>query len=206
MINAATSGHDSDPSYTGYDVTELLDRWSEGDVSAFDQLVPLIYDRMRAIAHHLFSSERRGHTLESTDLLHDVLIELRRNQNLQFESRAQFYSLAACLMRRALVDYSRRHCAVKRGGDQRRVSMVEALSQAAPRPEAFVALDDALQSLEAIDPQKARLVELKYFVGLSVNEISRCLGLSPRTTARQWEASRVLLYHLITTGISDDFR
>lgn len=180
------------------EITDLLRRWTDGEDGAFAQLAPRIYERLRALAHHLLLSERRDHTLEPTELLHEVFIELSQEKDLEFSDQSQFYGLAACLMRRALVDYSRRHSAVKRGGGIAPISLTEDLSSATPRPEALVALDDALISLEKLDSAMVRLIELRYFAGLTIDQIADQEGVSSRTIARRWDAARALLHRLLT--------
>ncbi|MEJ2085671.1 MAG: ECF-type sigma factor [Acidobacteriota bacterium] len=184
------------------EVTDLLARWADGDRVALDELAPLVYDHLRGLSHVYFARERRNHTLQPTDLLHDVYLELTEQRGLEFANRSEFFGLVACLMRRALVDYSRKRAAKKRAGDRQRVPFDEALTVAVPTPEALLALDDALASLAKIDaqkaPQKARIVELRYFGGLTVSEAAACLGISARTAAREWKLAKALLFRHLT--------
>lgn len=183
---------------TGPRLTDLLARWAGGDKVALDELAPLVYDHLRELAHLYFSRERRNHTLQPTELLHDVFLELTEQKGLEFSNRSEFFGLVACLMRRALVDYSRKRAAKKRAGDQQRVPFDETLTVAVPTPEALLALDDALSTLAKIDIQKTRIVELRYFGGLTVAEAAACLGISPRTAAREWKLAKALLYQHLT--------
>jgi len=180
------------------EVTDLLTLWAAGDKVALDELTPLVYDHLRGLSHVYFSRERRNHTLQPTDLLHDVYLELTEQRGLEFANRGEFFGLVACLMRRALVDYSRKRAAKKRAGDQQRVPFDEALTVAVPTPEALLALDDALASLSKVDAQKARIVELRYFGGLTVSEAAACLGISARTAAREWKLAKALLFRHLT--------
>ena len=178
--------------------TELLAQWSEGDDPAFERIAPLAYDHLRELAHIHLGRERRNHTLQATDLLHDVYLELSRQRGLVFSNRAQFFGLTACLMRRALVDHGRRRSARKRGGDRQRVPFDEVLSIALPMSESAVALDNALETLAKFDQQKAKIVELRFFAGLTVSEVAECIGLSPRTVAREWKLAKALLRRLLS--------
>lgn len=175
-------------------VTHLLRRWSQGEREAAEEMLPLVYGKLRSIAEKYFQSERREHTLQPTALVHDVYLELMELSRVRFENRMHFYGLAACLMRRALVDHSRQRASEKRGGDRERVPLEEAESLAKVRPRDLVALDDAMEHLARIDPQKALIVELRFFGGMTVDQTAECLELSSRSVAREWQRARLLLF------------
>lgn len=183
-------------------VTGLLERWSRGERQAAEELMPLVYDELRGIAHACFRRERADHTLQPTALVHEVYLDLAQRRGLQWNNRSHFFGLAACMMRRALVDYSRRRAMAKRGGRIRKVPLDEAFGLVPYRPEELVALDDALNDLGRLDPLKALIVELRYFGGMSVEEIADCVGQSPRTVARQWRRARALLFDQLSSEAS----
>ena len=172
-------------------VTRLLHAWGEGDDTARDRLIPIIYGelRRRAVAH--LRHERRGHTLRPTDLVHETYLRLRQ-QNAAWQNREQFFGVASRLMRRILVDHARARAAAKRGGTLR----VELESPALPAPGELdlLELDTALAELAGLDERQAHVVELRYFGGLSIEEAARVLGLSPATVSREWTAARTWLY------------
>lgn len=184
-------------------VTRLLERWSHGEREAAGQLMPLVYEELRRIAHRMFRRERHDHTLQATALVHEVYLKLVEQTGIRWQSRVHFFGLAACMMRRALVDYSRQYAAGKRGGDLEKVSLEEVGELARVRPEALILLDDALRDLARLDPQKALIVELRFFGGLTVDETAECLGLSPRSVARQWRGARAALYRELTPEVRD---
>lgn len=162
--------------------------------------MPLVYDELRQIAHRIFSRERPDHTLQATALVHEVYLKLSECGETRWESRSQFYGLAACMMRRALVEHSRERSYLKRGGGQRKVTIDEARDTTEFRPEALIALDDALKDLASHDAQKALIVELRFFGGLSVDQTADCVGLSPRSVAREWRGARARLYRALDAG------
>lgn len=175
-------------------VTELLARWRGGDKAALDALVPLVYDELRRLAHHYLQRERSDHTLQTTALVHEAYARLV-GQNLPgWQNRAHFFAVSAQLMRQILVDYARNHRAAKRGGSACRLTLDDAESQAQRTDVDVVALDDALKSLAKIDPQQSRVVELRFFAGLSIEDTSEVLGISPSTVKRDWNTARVWLY------------
>ena len=175
-------------------VTHLLRRWSQGEREAAEQMLPLVYDKLRSIARKYLRKERRDHTLQPTALVHDVYLELMELSRVRCENRMHFYGLAACLMRRALVDYSRERVAEKRGGHRERVPLEEAESVPQVRPQDLIALDDALEHLARLDPLKALIVELRFFGGMTVDQTAECLELSPRSVAREWQRARLVLF------------
>lgn len=175
-------------------VTSLLIRWRDGDKAALDALIPLVYGELRRLAHHYLSGERSDHTLQSTALVHEAYARLVGQKLPEWQSRAHFFGVAAQLMRQILVDYARKHRAEKRGGDFCKLAL-DVVDAEPKRTELdVVALDDALQNLAKIDPQQSRVVELRFFAGLSIEDTSEVLGVSPSTVKRDWNTARVWLY------------
>jgi RNA polymerase sigma factor (TIGR02999 family) len=177
------------------DVTGLLIQWSQGDPEAFGRLMPVIYDECRRIAEHQLAREHREHTLDPTALVHELYLRLVDQRRATWENRAQFFGIAAQLMRRILVDYARARHAEKRGGSATLVS----LAAAAETPDDsrivdVLAIDDALERLAAVDPEQVRIIELRFFAGLTVEEAARVLGRSPRTVKREWRLAKAWLY------------
>jgi len=175
------------------DVTSLLVAWSEGDDSALAQLVPRVYDELRRIAHHHVRAERPGRTLQTTALVHEAYLRLVDTRRVRWESRAHFLGVAAQAMRRILVDAARARGARKRGGNAAVVALDEAALLAPQREASLVALDDALTALAEVDPRKSRVVELRYFGGLSVEETAAVLRVSPETVHRDWRVAKAFL-------------
>lgn len=183
-----------------HEITGLLDAWSEGDPEAFEKLLPLVLDDLRRIARGYLSRERPGHTLEPTALIHEVYLRLVGRRRVRWESRRQFFAGMAEIMRRVLVDHARRKKAAKKGGGSETSSFDEALDTDTLWGPAIrgidvdlVALDDALTSLAAVDPRQARIVELRYFGGLTIAETARSLDVSPMTVKREWRTARLWL-------------
>jgi RNA polymerase sigma factor (TIGR02999 family) len=175
------------------EVTELLRHWTEGDEKALDELLPLVYKELRRLAHYHLQSERPDHTLQSTALVHEVYIRLFRGQPVQYQNRSHFIAVASRLMRQVLVDYARERRAGKRDGGCR--IAVECLDNLAISGDAeLLALDDALSELARIDERQGKIVEMKFFGGLSAPEISNVLGLSRATVDRDWATARVWLH------------
>jgi RNA polymerase sigma-70 factor, ECF subfamily len=179
------------------EVTHLLRAWGEGDQAALDRLIPLVYDELRRLAASYLRRQRPGHTLSSTALIHEAYLRLVEQQDPHFENRAQFFGLAARVIRGILVDYARGHMAAKRGGGGPKLELEEAIEVPAGRGVDLVALDEALASLAALDAQQSRVVELRYFGGLSIEETAQFLGISPATVKREWKAARAWLYREI---------
>ena len=175
-------------------VTQLLNNWREGDRKALDALLPLVYDELHRLAHFQLRKERPDHTLQSAALVHEAYLRLAGGTAPQWESRSHFFGIAAQLMRQILVDYARRHGAAKRGGSVCKVSLEDAMVAAKKIDLDVVALDDALQALEAIDARQARVVELRFFSGLSLDEISTVMEIAPATVQRDWTAARAWLH------------
>jgi RNA polymerase sigma-70 factor, ECF subfamily len=179
-------------------VTELLQGWRGGDRNALDALVPLVYKELRRLAHFQLRDERYDHTLQSAALVNEAYVRLVGLKTPQWESRTHFFAIAAQLMRQILVDYARRHGSAKRGGSVCKLSLDDAM--AVPRRKALdvVALDDALQELARIDARQSRVVELRFFGGLTLEEISAALEIGPATVQRDWTAARAWLHREIS--------
>jgi RNA polymerase sigma factor (TIGR02999 family) len=179
------------------EVTALLLDWSNGDAAAYDRLVPLIYDELHRLAHRYMSRERPGHTLQTTALVDEAYLRLI-NQKVHWQNRTHFFAIASQLMRRVLVDHARSRSYQKRGGDPRKVTLGEAMSMARDQSAEMVALDDALKELAQFDERKARVVELRFFGGLSVEETAEVLAVSVNTVKRDWTTARAWLYKAVT--------
>jgi RNA polymerase sigma factor (TIGR02999 family) len=178
-------------------VTQLLLAWSDGDRAALKELIPVVYPELRRIAGRYLRRERVGHTLQPTALVHEAYVKLIDQSRAQWQNRAQFFGVAAQLMRRILVDHAREHAAAKRGGGVRPVTLIDAIDASPGRGIDVVALDEALTRLTALYPEQGRLVELRYFGGLTIEETGEVLGISPATVKRQWAVARAwLLAHL----------
>jgi RNA polymerase sigma-70 factor (ECF subfamily) len=175
-------------------VTGLLDAWSKGNEAAREDLIPLVYDELRRVAARHLSRERRDHSLRATALVHETYLRLVEQKRARWRSRAHFFAVAAGLMRRILVDHARSHRAAKRGGELRRVPLSEGLVVSGSRPVELVALDEALEELSAFDPKLCRIVELRFFGGLSIEETAEVEGLSPATVKRNWNVAKAWLY------------
>jgi RNA polymerase sigma factor (TIGR02999 family) len=178
-----------------HQVTQLLIAWSNGDQSAFDQLMPLIDEELRRLAHRYMSRERAGHTLQTTALINEAFLHLVNRKNLQWQNRAHFFGLAAQVMRTILVDHARSHASAKRGGGTRNLELDEAFFVSQQKAAEVVALDEALKQLAAIDPRQSRIVELRFFGGLTVEEAAEVLQVSPVTIKREWSTAKAWLYH-----------
>ena len=188
-------------------ITQLLQRWSQGDRHAADEILPLVYGELRRIAESHFRKELPGHTLQATALVHEAWLRLANEHGIQWQNRVQFFGLVAHLIRRILVDHARKHNRQKRGGGVQRVGLEEAAELAAGRPPELTALDDTLERLAAVDPRKARVVELRFFAGLSVEETAEVLGVSVETVKREWRRARAWLFdELASAGSGDDGR
>ena len=176
-----------------HNITHLLKEWSDGDRQALDKLTPLVYEELRHQAARYLRRERRGHTLQTTALIHEAYLRLIDAKDVHWQSRAHVFAIAAILMRRILVEHARRRDADKRGGSHVRVQLDEALAVADETDVDLLAIDEALERLAAIDPQQARVVELRFFSGLSVEETAAALGVSPKTVKRDWSVARAWL-------------
>ncbi len=175
-------------------VTQLLIELSNGDRDAVDLLLPVIYDELRKLAANYLRRERPDHTLQPTALVHEAYLRLVDQTRVNWQNRAHFFGVAAQLMRRLLVDHARKHNAEKRGQDFQKLSLDENIDRAVERSSELIALDDALTALAAFDEQKARMVELRYFGGLSIEETADVLGVTPTTVKRHWRFARAWLH------------
>ena len=175
------------------EVSQLVLDWADGDQGALDKLMPLVYDELRRVAHQYMRREHPGHTLQTTALVDEAYLRLVDQTHTQWKSRAQFFGIAAQLMRRILVDHARSHLYAKRGGGARKVALDEVAVLSPERGEDLVALDEALERLSAVDPRKCRVVELRYFGGLSVEETSEVLDVSAITVKRDWLVAKAWL-------------
>ena len=175
-------------------VSELLAKWKDGDQEALRELVPLVYNELRRVAHHYLQGERSGHTLQSTALVHEAYLRLADQGPFQFQNRAHFFAVASQLMRQILVDYARSWRAAKRGGGHRLTLNTNVALRSSKQVD-LVGLDDALKSLERLDARQCRIVEMRFFGGLSIEETSQLLGISPATVKREWSTARVWLHH-----------
>ena len=175
-------------------VTQLLVDWSNGDQAALEQLMPLVYAELRKLAGNYLRRERQGHTLQPTALVNEAYLKLIDQKNAKWQNRAQFYGVAAQLMRRILVDHARQHQAAKRGGsDQQRLSIASA-ERLVQQPEVdLLALHEALEELATLDSQQERIVELRFFGGLSIEETAEVLGVGHATVERDWKMARAWL-------------
>jgi RNA polymerase sigma factor (TIGR02999 family) len=181
----------------------MLVDWSHGDREALAQIFPLVYDELRRIARHSLRRERPGHTLQATSLVHEAYLRLVDQTNVTWKSRAHFFSIAAEAMRRVLVEHSRSRHAGKRGGYRHRLTLDESMDWQGDRALDIVALDDALSGLSAIDPQKGRMVELRFFGGLTIEETAQVLGLSTATVERRWQIAKLWLQRELHRGRND---
>jgi len=175
-------------------VTQLLVRWRSGDKAALDSLMPLVYGELRRIAQHYLNNERPDHTLQSTALVHEAYVRLTHQQLPEWQNRAHFFAVSAQLMRQILVDYARSHRASKRGGSAYKLALEDLQEEPQATDVDVVALDDALKTLATMDAQQSRVVELKFFGGLSIEDTAEVLGISPSTVKRDWVTARAWLY------------
>ena len=179
-------------------VAQLLADWAAQDPRALDRLVPIVYEELRRLAHYHLQGERDRHTLQTTALVHEVYVRLAGIKGLQWRDRAHFFAMAGTLMRRVLVDYARRQKRDKRGGGVEVTSLDDHAVTVAPSVD-VLALDEALERLAAADPQQGRVVELRFFGGLSIEETAEALGISPATVKRDWTTAKAWLHHELST-------
>ncbi len=176
------------------EVTSLLNRLAGGDQEAADKLVPLVYEELRRIAASRLRRERPDHTLQTTALVHEAYIKLAVQRNAKWQNRAQFFGVAAQVMRRVLVDYARAQQRVRRGGRQQKVSLEDVLLVSADRTDELLAVNESLTKLQELDPRQARIVELRYFGGLTIEEIAEVVGVSTKTVTRELKVAKAWLY------------
>lgn len=181
-------------------VTELLIKWREGDKSALDKLTPLVYDELRRIAHRYARRERNGHTLQTTALVNEAYLRLAGTKNIGWQDRAHFFAVTAQVMRNVLIDHARRRLYAKRGGQAQQIPIEDlSLEMSEHRADQLVVLDEALIDLAKLDLRKARVVELRYFGGLSLEETAEVLEISLMTVRRDWRAAKAWLYRAVTS-------
>ena len=188
------------------EVTQLLADWGKGDRSALDKLFPLVHSELRRIAQRQMNQERGGHTLQATALVNEAYLKLVGQQGFEWHNRAHFFAVCAQVMRHILIDHARAHARDKRGGGAIQVSLNDVAVLADDQAAHLVALDEALRLLENLDPQKGRIVELRYFGGMSIEETAEVLNISPRTVRREWQRSKAWLYRMISEGTEDETR
>jgi RNA polymerase sigma factor (TIGR02999 family) len=182
------------------EVTRLLQSWSCGEKQALNELVPIIQSELRALAAACLRRERRDHTLQPTALVHEAYLRLVDQSQVQCQNRAQFFAIAANLIRQILVDHARHHRAAKRGGGNK-VAIDEAAGVAQREEVDLVALDQALEDLARLDPRQSRVVELRFFGGLTEDEVAEVLDVSPITVKRDWRMARAVLHHQLGGGV-----
>jgi len=190
-----TAGRDEGRSRRSVDVTQLLVAWGSGDRNALEQLLPAIHEELRRLARRALGRERADHTLQPTALVNELYLRLVDQRRASWQNRAQFFAISAQLMRRVLVDHARAHLASKRGGTScARVSLSEAADVQTEPAFELLAVDSALATLAELDPEQARVVELRFFAGLTVEETALAVGRSPRTVKREWRLAKAWLY------------
>jgi RNA polymerase sigma-70 factor (ECF subfamily) len=176
------------------EVTLLLSALTRGDSGAGTKLIPVVYEELRRLAGSYMRRERVDHTLQATALVHEAYLKLIEQRSVDWQSRAHFFGVAAQLMRRILIDHARGHLRQKRGGEEKKVSLDEAFVFSEQRADELLAVDDSLNRLAEIDPRQARVVELRFFGGLSVEEAAEVLAVSPKTVKRDWSVAKAWLY------------
>ena len=181
-----------------HSVTQLLEQWNHGDREALDKLMPLIYEELRKMAKRYMSQQNPGHTLQTTALIHEAYLRMVKQKEKHFENRAHFFGVAAQAMRHILVDYARTRHTAKRGGGIRPVSLEEAALVTPERASELVAFDEALKELEELSQRQSRVVELRYFGGLTVDETAKVLKVSPETVMRDWSMAKTWLHRALS--------
>jgi RNA polymerase sigma factor (TIGR02999 family) len=179
------------------EVTGLLEAWSQGDKAALDKLTPLVHDELRRLAHHYMSRERPGHTLQTTALVNEAYMHLVDQADTHWQNRAHFFGVAAQVMRHILIDHARTRTRQKRGGDVQQVSLDDVESMSISRAAELIALDDALNELAKIDERRSKVVELRYFGGLSIEETAAVLKVNPITISRDWRWAKAWLFRAL---------
>lgn len=184
------------------DITQLLVDWGKGNKLALDGLMPMVYDELHRIASRYLRRERQGHTLQTTALINEAYLRIVDQNRVNWQSRAHFFGVAAQMMRRILVDHARSHLYAKRGGGAQKLTLDEAIATPQERDLDLVALDDALTTLAQIDPQQSRIIELRFFGGLTIEETAEVLGISPATVKRDWNMAKAWLFGEISNRFS----
>ena len=181
-------------------VTRLLLEWSQGNEQALEEMLPLIYEELHRLAHNFLYRERPGHTLQTTALVHEAYLKLIDQRDARWQNRAHFFAIAAQAMRRILIDSARRHIAEKRGGGGEKLSLDEVATISLEPDTNLLALDEALNRLAQIDSSQGRIIELRYFGGLTIEETAEVMKLSPATIKREWAMARAWLHQALTQG------
>src|ERR1044072_4232300 len=194
------------PTMAPQEVTQLLADWCKGDPSALDKLFPLVHAELRRIARRQMSHERPGHTLQATALVNEAYLKLAGQQSFEWQNRAHFFAVCAQVMRHILIDHARAHARDKRGGGAIQVSLNDVAVVADEQSGDFLSFAEDLRRLESLDPQKGKIVELRYFGGLSIEETAEVLNISPRTVRREWQRSKAWLYRMISEGTENETR
>src|SRR5262245_1264404 len=182
---------------TADDLTVLLLEWRDGDRAALDRLIPLVYDELRRIAHRYVQRERNGHTLQTSALVNEAYLRLVGQQDADWQNRAHFFAVTAQVMRHILIDHARRRRYVKHGGELKQVPITEAVGMSLQRATELLALNEALDELATLDERKSRVVELRYFGGLSLEETAEVLKVSLMTVRRDWRAAKAWIYRRV---------
>ena len=182
-----------------HDVTVLLREWSDGNQQALTELLPVIYDELRRVAHQYLHREHPDQTLQTTALVHEAYLKLIDQRSVNWQNRAHFFAIAAQAMRRILIDNARRRTAGKRGKGEK-LSLEDVTTVSTQKHQSLLALDEALRELEKIDPQQSRIIELRYFGGLTIEETATAMDISPATVKREWAMARAWLYKALTTA------
>jgi RNA polymerase sigma-70 factor, ECF subfamily len=183
------------------EVSQLLMDWRDGDQAALDKLIPVVHRELRRLAHHYMRQERTGHTLQTTALVNEAYMRLVDYKRMRWQNRAHFFAVSAQVMRRILVDHARGRRYAKRGGGARKVSLDEAAFVSEGRSGEVIAVDDALTELESWDPRKGKIVELRFFGGLNIEETAGVLKISPTTVQREWRSAKAWLHRALTEGV-----
>jgi len=186
-----------------HEITQLLAEWSDGNQSALDELYPLVYDELHRLARRYMSRERKGHTLQTTALINEAYVRLVDQKNVHWANRSHFFAISAQIMRRILIDHARRHAYAKRGGGAQQVSLDEAAVVTKGIGLELVRLDEALQVLAKLDQRRCHVVELRYFGGLSNEEIASVLNVSENTVTRDWNMARAWLYQQLSESTNN---
>lgn len=186
-----------------HEITQLLAEWSDGNQSALDELYPLVYDELHRLARRYMSRERKGHTLQTTALINEAYVRLVDQRNVHWANRSHFFAISAQIMRRILIDHARRHAYAKRGGGAQQVSLDEAVAVTSDIGAELLRLDEALKTLAEMDSRRSQVVELRYFGGLSNEEIAGVLHVSENTVTRDWNMARAWLYQQLVESTSN---
>jgi len=181
------------------EITQLLLHWSDGDKSALDQLVPLVYPELRRLAKRHMAREDPAHTLQTSALINEAYLKLVDQQNINWQNRAHFFAVAAQVMRHILVDHARTRNYAKRGGGAPKLPLDEAVALTEQRAEELIALDDALRDLARLDARRSQIIELRFFGGLTLEETAEVMDMSPSTVQREWRAAKAWLHHTMTS-------